>query len=130
MEEVFLVALASVVWLILSGFLLVAYLMLLFWIIGDLFRNEKQSGWVKALWAVFLILLPFLTAVIYLIVHGDGITARSQAAAVASRHEQEAYIQHVAGTSPADQIAGAKDLLDAGTITEDEYQMLKMKALR
>lgn len=126
----FFVGFASVIWLILSGFLLVAYLMLLFWIIGDLFRNEKQPGWAKALWAVFLILLPYLTAVIYLIVHGGGITARSQAAAAAARYEQEAYIQHVAGKSPADQIAGAKELLDVGTITDDEYQMLKMKALR
>lgn len=126
----FVVGFASVVWIILSGFLLVAYLMLLFWIIGDLFRNEKQAGWAKALWAVFLVLLPYLTAIVYLIVHGDGMSVRSMSAANAARQNQEAYIQHVAGSSPSDQIAGAKTLLDAGTITEDEYQMLKMKALR
>ena len=117
-------------WLVLSGFLLVAYLMLLFWIIGDLFRNEKQPGWAKALWAVFLILLPYLTAIVYLIVHGSGMTQRAESAAMAERYARESYIQQVAGTSPADQIASAKTLLDAGTITDDEYELLKVKALR
>ncbi|MFC7451166.1 SHOCT domain-containing protein [Rhodococcus daqingensis] len=116
-------------WLIIITFAFVAYLMLLFSIIGDLFRDHKLSGWWKAVWVFFLIFLPFITALIYLIARGDGMTKRSIAAAQHLKDEQDAYIKTVAGKSPADQIADAKALLDSGTITEAEFASLKSKAL-
>ncbi|CRK54502.1 conserved hypothetical protein [Rhodococcus sp. RD6.2] len=116
-------------WLILITFAFVAYLMLLFSIIGDLFRDHKLSGWWKAVWVFFLIFVPFLTALIYLIARGNGMAQRSLAAAQTMKTEQDAYIKSVAGKSPADQIADAKALLDAGTITEAEFASLKSKAL-
>ncbi|MFD4293783.1 SHOCT domain-containing protein [Rhodococcus sp. NPDC058505] len=116
-------------WLILITFAFVAYLMLLFSIIGDLFRDHKLSGWWKAVWVFFLIFLPFITALIYLIARGDGMTKRSLAAAQQMKSEQDAYIRDVAGKSPAEQIADAKALHDAGTITDAEFATLKAKAL-
>ncbi|WP_430335379.1 SHOCT domain-containing protein [Rhodococcus sp. ACT016] len=116
-------------WVILVSFAFIAYLMLLFSIITDLFRDHKSSGWVKAIWVVFLIILPFLTALIYLIVKGDDMTKRSVRAAQQMQDAQDSYIRQVAGKSGADQIADAKALLDAGTITQDEFQSLKAKAL-
>ena len=116
-------------WLILITFAFVAYLMLLFSIIGVLFRDHKLSGWWKAVWVFFLIFVPFLTALIYLIARGNGMAQRSLAAAQTMKTEQDAYIKSVAGKSPADQIADAKALLDAGTITEAEFASLKSKAL-
>src|SRR5689334_1609628 len=104
-------------WVILVSFAFVAYLMLLFSIITDLFRDHKTSGWVKAIWVVFLIILPFITALIYLIVNGDNMTKRSIRAAHDMQSAQDAYIRQVAGKSGPEQIADAKALLDAGTIT-------------
>lgn len=116
-------------WLILITFAFVAYLMLLFSIIGDLFRDHKLSGWWKAVWVFFLIFLPFITALVYLIARGDGMTQRSLAAAQQMKSDQDAYIRDVAGRSPAEQIADAKALLDTGTINEAEFAALKSKAL-
>ncbi|RVW00945.1 SHOCT domain-containing protein [Rhodococcus spongiicola] len=117
-------------WVILVSFAFIAYLILLFSIITDLFRDHKTSGWVKAIWVVFLIILPFITALIYLIVKGDDMTKRSIRAAREVQDAQDAYIRQVAsGKSGAEQIADAKALLDAGTITQDEFAALKAKAL-
>ncbi|TQF74909.1 SHOCT domain-containing protein [Rhodococcus spelaei] len=119
----------DIIWYIIVSFAFIAYLMLLFSIIGDLFRDEKASGWVKAIWVVFLIFVPFLTALVYLIVNGDKMTKRSVRAAQHAKDQQDAYIRQVAGKSPAEHIADAKALLDNGTITEAEFQALKAKAL-
>lgn len=116
-------------WVILVSFAFVAYLMLLFSIITDLFRDHKSSGWVKAVWVVFLIIFPFLTALVYMIVKGDGMTQRSIAAAQNMKNAQDSYIREVAGKSGPEQIADAKALLDAGTITQPEFEALKAKAL-
>lgn len=116
-------------WVILVSFAFIAYLMLLFSIITDLFRDHKTSGWVKAIWVVFLIILPFLTALVYLIVKGDDMAQRSAQAARQMQAAQDNYIRQVAGKSGAEQIADAKALLDAGTITPDEFAALKSKAL-
>lgn len=120
----------DVVWFILISFALIAYLMVLFSIIGDLFRDRTASGWEKAAWMVALIFLPFLTALVYLIARGGGMAERSMRSSEAMRQQQDAYIREVAGkSSPADQIAQAKALLDAGAISEQEFQSLKAKAL-
>ncbi|MEV6071222.1 SHOCT domain-containing protein [Nocardia sp. NPDC052001] len=117
------------IWLIIVSFAFIAYLLLLFYIIGDLFRDRQTSGWVKAVWIIFLIFLPMLTALVYLIARGSGMQERSEAAARQMQAAQADYIRDTAGTSPAAQIADAKRLLADGTITQQEFDHLKAKAL-
>ena len=117
------------IWLILSTFVFVAYLLILFQIVSDLFRDSELGGGSKALWLIALIFLPMLTALVYVVVRGTGMAKRQRAALERSKSEAEDYIRHVAGKSPAEQIADAKALLDAGTITQEEFAKLKSKAL-
>ncbi|MDR7167453.1 putative PurR-regulated permease PerM [Nocardia kruczakiae] len=119
----------DVFWLIIMSFAFAAYLMLLFWIFTDLFRDHGTSGWVKAIWVVFLFVLPLLTSLVYLIVRGGGMARRSAQAAKQVEQAQDAYIKEVVGTSSAAQIADAKRLLDEGTITAEEFDRLKTRAL-
>jgi hypothetical protein len=112
-------------------FLFFAWFMCLFWILGDIFRSPDLGGGAKTLWVIFVILIPWLGILVYLIARGKGMHQR-QADQVQQMQEQQAsYIKSVAGSqpSPADQIASAKGLLDAGTITQDEFNALKAKAL-
>jgi hypothetical protein len=117
------------IWLIFSAFLFIAYLFVMFQVVVDLFRDDKLGGFAKAVWIVGLIFLPVLTALIYIIARGNGMAARQQAALQRAKSDTDAYIRHVAGKSPAEQIADAKALLDAGTISQDEFAKLKAKAL-
>ncbi len=118
------------VWLILMTFVLVAYLLVLFQIIVDLFRDKNLGGFSKAIWFIGLIFLPFLTALLYIIARGRGMSERQVAAVHEARAETDAYIRNIAGgKSAASQIAEAKALLDAGTINADEFAKLKAKAL-
>ncbi len=123
----------DVVWFIIISFCFIAYLMILFQIITDLFRDKEESGWLKAVWIVCLIFLPLLTALVYLIVRGPKMAERQGRAMADYQAQQEAYIRDVAaksgGASPADQIAQAKQMLDAGHINQAEYERLKEKAL-
>ena len=117
-------------WHFLIIFAWIAYLLVLFQILTDLFwRDHKTSGWVKAVWVVFLLLLPWLTAVIYLIARGEGMTERAREAAEAAKKQTDDYIKQAAGRSPAQEIADAKGLLDAGAISQAEFDSLKAKAL-
>ena len=116
-------------WLIVSTFFFIAYLVVLFQIIVDLFRDRALGGFAKAIWVIFLIVLPLLTALVYLIVRGGGMADRQSQQVNAAREEADAYIKRVAGTNAADQIASAKVLLDQGTITQAEFEKLKAKAL-
>ena len=112
-------------------FIWIAALMVWFRCLFDLFGDKTLSGWAKAGWAILLVILPWLGALIYLIVRGRSMSQR-QADALAQRQaEQDKYIQQVAGTSqsPADQISSAKSLLDSGAINQEEYEALKAKAL-
>ncbi len=119
----------DLIWWFLTIFIFVAYLFALFAIIGDLFRDRKLNGWAKAIWIFFLIFFPIMTALIYLIARGRGMGERQVAAAQQYKAAQDDYIKQVAGTSPADQIAQAKSLLDSGAISPAEYEALKAKAL-
>jgi len=110
----------------------ISYLMVLFSIIGDLFRDSALNGWLKAVWIIFLIFVPFLTALVYLIARGNSMAQRSTAQALEARRAQDAYIRETAGSSsssPVDDIAKAKALLDSGAIAPAEYEALKAKAL-
>lgn len=119
----------DLLWLMFSAFMLVAYLFVLFQVVGDLLRDPELGGFAKVLWIIGLIALPFLTALAYVIVRGPGMARRQQAAFERARGEAESYIRQVAGKSPAEQIADAKRLLDDGTINADEFARLKSKAL-
>lgn len=120
---------ADLIWWFLTFFILLAYLFVLWAIIADLFRDHKLKGWAKAIWIVFLIFFPVITAIVYLIARGSGMGKRAAEAQKAYQTATDDYIKGVAGTSAADEIAKAKQLLDAGTITPDEYEHLKKKAL-
>jgi ABC-type multidrug transport system fused ATPase/permease subunit len=119
----------DLIWLMFSAFVFVAYLTVMFQVVADLFRDSELSGFGKVAWIVGLILVPFLTALIYVLARGSGMARRQQAAMQKAQNEAESYIRQVAGKSPADQIADAKRLLDAGTISADEFARLKAKAL-
>jgi Phospholipase_D-nuclease N-terminal len=117
-------------WLLIWSFFFVCYLMILFQILGDLFRDKELSGWWKALWVIALIFVPFLSALIYLIARGRGMAERQAGEMKRAQAATDTYIQGVAGRgNPADQIATAKGLLDDGTITQTEFDRLKAAAL-
>lgn len=113
-------------------FIWISAIMIWFRCIFDLFSDTTLSGWGKAGWAIVLIFVPWLGALIYLIARGKSMGERQMAAVAAAQAQQEKYIKQVAAssaTSPADQIASAKSLLDSGAITQSEFDSLKAKAL-
>ncbi|HEJ9058042.1 TPA: SHOCT domain-containing protein [Serratia fonticola] len=112
-----------------SFFFFIAYLFILFQVVSDLFRDHQLSGFYKAVWIVFLLFIPLLTSLVYLIARGKGMSERHRAQVQKSVSATNEYIREVAGKSPAEQISDAKKLLDDGVITESEYQQLKAKAL-
>lgn len=117
-------------WSLIVIFAFIAYLIVLFNILVDLFwRDHKTSGLVKAVWLIFLIVLPYLTALVYVIARGRGMALRAQESAMAAKKETDDYIRAAAGRSPAQEIADAKGLLDAGAITQAEFDALKSKVL-
>jgi Phospholipase_D-nuclease N-terminal/Short C-terminal domain len=114
-------------------FIWIAALMVWFRCLFDLFRDHSLGGWAKAGWVILLVLVPWLGALIYIIARGRSMNERQMNEFAQARAEQERYIKDVAGTtttsSPADDIASAKSLLDSGTITQSEFDALKAKAL-
>lgn len=115
--------------LLIYWFLFFAYLVILFQILTDLFRDRTLSGWWKAVWIVGLVILPFITALIYVIARGGGMADRQLSAVKAAKADTDSYIREVAGKSPAEHISDAKTLLDAGVIDDAEFAQLKAKAL-
>ena len=120
----------DIIWVVVWSFLFLAYLMVLFSILRDLFSDHDLSGWFKAIWIIALIFVPFLSALIYLVARGQGMGERQLASARRAQGQADAYIQQVAGGRSATQdIADAKALLDSGSITRAEFDTLKAKAL-
>ena len=119
----------DIIWWFVAAFIFVAYLFALFAIIGDLFRDHKLNGFAKAIWIIFLIFVPFLTALIYLIARGKGMAERGAAQAKEYQAAQDRYIKSVAGSSPSEEIAKAKSLLDSGAINQAEFDHIKSRAL-
>jgi Short C-terminal domain len=126
--EVAVMDFSSFFWLLVWAFVLGCYLVVLFQIVVDLFRDENLSGWWKALWIVFLIIVPFLSALIYVIARGRGMAER-HAAAKGPREEPYVPPPIIHMSSPTDQIASAQTLLDQGAITQAEFDQLKQRAL-
>jgi hypothetical protein len=114
---------------VLEVFLFAAWLMILFVIIGDLFRDHGLSGWAKAAWVLFLIFVPFLAALIYLIARGEGMRERSLAAHQQAQKELDTYIRQTAGSgdSAAEQLTKLSKLHDDGKLTDQEFESEKAK---
>ncbi|MHA7238453.1 SHOCT domain-containing protein [Arthrobacter sp. TMS1-12-1] len=106
-----------------------AYLIVLFQVIVDLFRDRELSGGWKVLWAIGLIFIPLITAVVYLLARGRGMADRELASRQAAQESMDNYVRSVAAPTSAEEIAKAKELLDAGTISEPEFVKLKDRAL-
>jgi hypothetical protein len=117
-------------WTMLVFFAFVIWLWILFTVFADIFRRHDIGGWGKALWVLFVIIAPFLGVLIYLIIEHSGMAERSAKTVETVQAQNEAYIRSVAGSGdPTVQIAKAKELLDSGAITQEEFDALKAKAL-
>jgi predicted PurR-regulated permease PerM len=121
-------SLGDFLWSLFVIFFMVCYFMILFRIIVDVFRRPV-SGWNKAVWLLFIFFLPLIGILTYLIVHSGDMAERDIQEAQAAQTQFDSYVRDVAGGNSAAQIAQAKQLLDSGAITADEYASLKAKAL-
>ncbi|HTR89311.1 MAG TPA: SHOCT domain-containing protein [Solirubrobacteraceae bacterium] len=120
----------EVFWTMLIFFAFVVWIWLLFTVIADIFRRHDAGGFVKVLWIIFIIIIPYFGVFIYLIVEHKGMTERAISAQTEAKSQMDEYVRSVASESdPAQQIANAKQLLDAGTITQAEFDQIKQKAL-
>ena len=118
-------------WSFLIFSLWVAWFMLLFRVIGDVFSRRDIGGGGKTLWLIFVIALPFLGVFVYLLANNAGMVERSMERAHAQQHQMDDYVRSTAanGSGPAAEIDRAKQLLDSGAVTQAEYDALKQKAL-
>jgi len=125
-------SLADWLWWLLAFYFIMIYFMMLFRIIVDIFRRDDVSGWGKAGWLIFLIFVPIVAMLVYVISHGKDIGKRDAAQYQEARAAQDDYIRSVAGTSSgaATEIAKANELLQSGAITQQEFETLKASALR
>ena len=123
----------NILWTMIIFFAWVAWIWILVTILIDVFRRRDESGWVKALWVIFLIVLPFIGVLVYLIANHDGMADRSAQQASAQQAQMDDYVRSVAGSGggggAAHEIEKAKQLLDSGAITQQEFDQLKAKAL-
>ena len=119
----------DIFWWFFCVYAFVAVLWALFAVFGDLFRDDKLSGWLKAVWMLFLVFVPVLGVLVYMIARGRGMTDRSMERARANREASDAYIRSVATASPSEEISKATALRDSGTISADEFERIKTKAL-
>jgi hypothetical protein len=118
----------NIFWSMLIFFCWVIWIWVVITVLIDVFRRDDISGWVKALWVVFVVILPWLGVLIYLIVEHKGMQERSVQQAQQQQQQFDSYVRDAAGGS-ATQIAKAKELLDSGAITQEEYDKLKAQAL-
>jgi predicted PurR-regulated permease PerM len=122
--------LGDALWTLLAIFFMVIYFMILFSVLADLFRDHELSGVAKAVWIIALLFFPLVSLLIYLIVRGGGMAQRSMKAQQAMQQQMDQYVQQTASaTDPSEQIAKAKKLMDDGTITQQEFDAIKQKAL-
>jgi hypothetical protein len=118
----------DVFWTIIIFFFWVIWIWIVIQVLVDVFRRHDIGGFAKALWVIFVVIVPWLGVLIYLIVEHDGMRERSVKQASAQKEQFDQYVREAAGGS-ADEIAKAKQLLDQGAITQDEFDALKAKAL-
>jgi hypothetical protein len=123
--------LGGVLWTLLVFFAWVFWIMIAIRVFSDIFRRHDMSGWMKVLWSILVIILPFLGVFIYILAYHEGIAQRDTATAQAAQQDMDKYIRTTAGSGSgsADEIDKAKKLLDSGAITQSEFDQLKAKAL-
>ena len=119
----------DVFWTIIIFFFWVIWIWIVIQVLIDVFRRHDIGGFAKALWVIFVVIVPWLGVLIYLIVEHDGMRERSMKQAQAQRREFDDYVRDTAGGGSAAEIAKAKELLDSGAITQEEFEALKAKAL-
>jgi uncharacterized membrane protein len=110
-------------------FFFVIWIWILITILSDLFRDHELSGWGKAAWVLFLVFIPFLTALIYLIARGGGMRERAIKAQAEAKHHMDDYIREQAQSSPADELHKLNDLKEKGAISSEEFDRAKAKLL-
>lgn len=118
----------DLLWSMLIFFCFVIWIWIVIAVLTDVFRRHDIGGWAKAAWTVFVIVLPFLGVLVYLIAQHDGMRDRNLEQAKKQQSQMDEYVRETAGGS-ANEIAKAKELLDSGAITQDEYDAIKAKAL-
>ena len=122
--------LLEVFWTMLIFFAFFVWIWLLFVVFADLFRRDDASGWVKVVWIIFIIVVPYLGVFVYLIANHKGMTERTIKQQETAKAQMDEYVKSVAGSTDASaQIANAKTLLDQGTISQAEFDQIKQKAL-
>jgi len=119
----------DVFWSMIIFFFWVIWIWIVITVLIDVFRRHDIGGWAKAAWVIFVVILPWLGVLVYLIAQHDGMRERSVKQAQAQRRELDDYVRETAAGGSAADIAKAKDLLDAGAITQQEFETLKAKAL-
>jgi len=115
--------------LALEIFFFVIWIWILVTILSDLFRDHELSGWAKAAWVLFLVFIPFITALIYLIARGEGMRDRTIKAQAEAKQHMDAYIREQAHASPADELHKLSELKDKGAISAEEFERAKAKLL-
>jgi hypothetical protein len=123
------ISLGELLLLTLEIFFFVIWIWILITILSDLFRDHELSGWAKAAWVLFLVFIPFLTALIYLIARGGGMRERTIKAQVEAKHHMDAYIRQQAHSTPADELHKLNDLKEKGAISAEEFDKAKAKLL-
>jgi ABC-type multidrug transport system fused ATPase/permease subunit len=115
--------------LALEIFFFVIWIWILITILSDLFRDHELSGWWKAVWVLFLVIIPFLAALIYLIARGNGMRDRTIKAQAEAKQHMDSYIREQAHASPADELHKLNDLKEKGAISAEEFETAKAKLL-
>jgi hypothetical protein len=115
--------------LVFEMFLFIVWVWILFTIITDLFRDHDMSGWAKGLWIVLLVFIPYLTALVYLIINGSDMRERQLRAGAEAKHAADDYIRSAAHVSPADELHKLHELVEKGALTDAEYETAKAKLL-
>jgi len=114
----------------LEVFFFVIWIWILITILTDLFRDHETSGWVKAAWVLFLVFIPFLTALIYLIARGSGMRDRTIKAQAEAKQHFDSYVREQAhASSPADELHKLNDLKDKGALSQEKFDKAKAKLL-
>jgi Short C-terminal domain/Phospholipase_D-nuclease N-terminal len=119
----------DVLWSMIIFFFWVIWIWIVITVLIDIFRRDDIGGWAKAAWVVFVVILPWLGVLVYLIVEHDGMRERSMKQSQAQKQAFDEYVRDTAGGGSAAEIARAKELLDSGTITQEEFEVMKAKAL-
>jgi hypothetical protein len=122
-------SIGDVVLTALSIFFFIVWLWILITILGDLFRDHELSGWAKAGWSLFLIVVPYLAGFVYLVARGSGMRDRAIAQQAEVRKQMDSYIRETAASSPADELHKLNDLKDKGAISAEEFEQAKAKLL-